>query len=112
MTQPETMSVEYEELISRAAELETPLLGQPKEDALAPCCLAFSTNAANRLKSSADSMRFYLDAGQRERNALAQSLRNAAKAYEETDQNAADTLSDGAPRCRRRHPPPESPPWQ
>lgn len=44
---------------------------------------------------SADNVRLYLSVGERERRRLAQSLRKAAKAYEENDENAAEALSTG-----------------
>lgn len=95
MTQPQTVSVEYDELMSRAAELEAPILGQPADDPLPPCTLDFVISAFKVVKLSGDTLRLYLDAGQRELNTLAQSLRNAAKAYEQTDQNAADAIDTG-----------------
>ncbi|CQD03003.1 putative alanine and glycine rich protein [Mycobacterium lentiflavum] len=95
MTQPQTLSVEYEELMARADELEAPIPGLPTENPQAPCVLPMVITAADQLALSADNMRIYLEAGEREWEALAESLRNAAKAYEEVDTGAAAALDSG-----------------
>ncbi|WAC89694.1 PPE domain-containing protein [Mycobacterium sp. Aquia_213] len=87
-----TLNVEYAELIARAGELDVPIAGVPTENGHAPCALELAARAAQQLGFSADNMRIYLDAGEREHGRLAQSLRNAAKAYEETDELAADAM--------------------
>lgn len=51
-------------------------------------------NAAQQLVLSADNMREYLAAGAKERQRLATSLRNAAKAYGEVDEEAATALDN------------------
>ena len=93
MTQTLTVNVEYEELMARADEVEAPILGVPTQNPVAPCALAMITTAAAQLGMSADNMRTYLEGGERERQRLAASLRNAAKAYEEVDEVAAQVLS-------------------
>lgn len=92
-----TMNVEYAELMARADELEAPIPGVPDDNAQAPCALEVATRAAQQLAFSADNMRIYLQAGAREYGRLARSLRNAATAYQETDETAADALDNDAP---------------
>ncbi|BBZ46744.1 PPE domain-containing protein [Mycobacterium parmense] len=94
MTQPGTLSVEYDELMARAAELEEPIPGMPTGNPAAPCNLGFVRRAAQQIGLSADNMRTYLGVGERERSRLAQSLRNAAKAYEEADEGAEEAIAD------------------
>jgi hypothetical protein len=95
MTQTLTVNVEYEELMTRADEVEAPILGVPTENPAAPCALAMITTAAAQLEMSADNLRTYLFAGERERRRLAESLRNAAKAYEQVDEVAAQAVKTG-----------------
>jgi hypothetical protein len=95
VTQPQTLSVEKEELLARAAELEAPLPEPPSENPQAPCGLGMVTTAAEQLRYSAEAMRERLGWGERERRRLAESLRNAAKAYEEVDEDAAHALNTG-----------------
>ncbi|MEE6139578.1 secretion protein EspB [Mycobacterium sp. 050128] len=92
-----TLNVEHAELIARAGELDAPIPGVPSENGQAPCALELATRAAQQLAFSADNMRIYLHAGEREHARLAQSLRNAAKAYEDIDELAADALNNDAP---------------
>ncbi|WP_082954781.1 MULTISPECIES: hypothetical protein [unclassified Mycobacterium] len=95
LTQPQTLSVEYQELMARADEVEAAIPGQPADNAEAPCALAMVTAAVAQLALSADNMRLYLGVGVRERGRLAESLRNAAKAYEEVDENSQEAIDDG-----------------
>ncbi|KKC04065.1 PPE domain-containing protein, partial [Mycobacterium nebraskense] len=90
---PETLKVEYEELMARANEIEAALPPIPATNPAGPCALSFVTDAATQLALSADSMRLYLRACEREWKALAKSLRNAAKAYEEVDEESAEAIS-------------------
>jgi ESX-1 secreted protein B PE domain len=90
MTQ--TLNVEYEELIARAAEIERALPAIPTSNPKGPCPLSFVGDAATQLAMSSDSMRLYLKACEREWRTLAKSLRNAAKAYEEADEGSADSI--------------------
>jgi len=92
MTQPQTVQVEKEELLARADELEAQIPSPPTENPQAPCALAMAIKASQDLGLSADNMRLYLGVGERERRRLAESLRNAAKAYEDTDKEAADAV--------------------
>ncbi|KLO34925.1 hypothetical protein ABW17_25025 [Mycobacterium nebraskense] len=94
MTQPQTLSVEYQELMARADEVEASCPGQPADNPGAPCALAMVTAAAAQLALSADNVRLYLGVGDRERRRLAESLRNAAKAYEEVDERAEEAIND------------------
>jgi len=92
MTQ--TLNVEYEELMTRADEIEAPLPPIPNTNPQAPCGISFVIDAAADIAISANDMRLYLNAVQREWRILAKSLRNAAKAYEEVDEGAADAIND------------------
>ncbi|MGD1344851.1 PPE domain-containing protein [Mycobacterium seoulense] len=92
MTQ--TLKVEYEELMARAAELEEPLPVPPQGNPQAPSALSISLGAAKQLAMSADTIREYLAYCEREYQRLAKSLRNAAKAYEEVDEGAAEAISN------------------
>jgi len=93
MTQPQTLQVDREELLARADELVAQIPGPPTENPQAPCVLSMAIRAAQDLALSADNIRIYLGVGEREWQRLAESLRNAAKAYEETDEEAADSLN-------------------
>ncbi|MGD1172716.1 PPE domain-containing protein [Mycobacterium seoulense] len=95
LTQPQTLNVEYQELMTRADEVEAAIPGQPAENPGAPCALAMITAAAAQLALSADNMRLYLGVGDRERRRLAESLRNAAQAYEEVDESAEGAIDNG-----------------
>ncbi len=91
MTQ--SLNVEYQELIARADEIEAPLPSLPIGNPQAPCALSFVRDAAVQIAINADSLRLYIQACQREWRLLATSLRNAAKAYEEVDEGAADDIN-------------------
>ncbi len=92
MTQ--TLNVEYEELMKRADEIERPLPAVPSTNPPGPCALSFVNDAATQIALSADSMRLYLKACEREWKTLAKSLRNAAKAYEKVDEEAGDAINN------------------
>ena len=94
MTGPQ-LNVEYEQLIARAAELEEAMPTIPADNPRGTCDLPMTRNAADQLRLSADNMRLYLKTAEREWNRLAESLRNAAKAYEEVDEDAADAMGGG-----------------
>ncbi len=89
----QTLKVEYEELIARAEEIEAALPLIPSTNPAGPCLLSFVNDAATQLALSADSLRLYLRACEREWKALAKSLRNAAKAYEEVDEESAEGIN-------------------
>lgn len=96
MTQPQTVTVDQQEILSRADEVEAPMATPPNDVAQTPCGLTAARNAAEQLTLSAQNMRDFLTAGARERTRLATSLRNAAKAYGEVDEEGAEALnSDG-----------------
>jgi len=97
MTQPSTVNVELEELLARAAELEQSIPGLPAEITTlqAPCAYPRVVVAAQQLVMSANNMRLYLAAGEREWGRLAESLRNAAKAYGDVDEGAAEAIENG-----------------
>jgi ESX-1 secreted protein B PE domain len=94
MTQPQTLDVEYAELMARANEIEQPLPRIPSTNPSAPCALAIANDAVTQLVLSADSIRLYLKGCEREWKTLAKSLRKAAKAYEEVDEGAADGINN------------------
>ncbi|BBY23803.1 PPE domain-containing protein [Mycobacterium stomatepiae] len=91
MTQ--AVNVEYQELMARADEIEAPLPALPQGNPQAPCNLSFVRDSAVQIAINADSLRLYIRACQREWSSLAKSLRNAAKAYEEADEGAAEDLN-------------------
>src|SRR3979411_694678 len=91
MTQ--TGKVEYQERRAGADEVEAPLPKLPLGNPQAPCNLSFVRDAAVQIAINADSLRLYIQACQREWGSLAKSLRNAAKAYEEVDEGAADDIN-------------------
>lgn len=95
MTTPLRLNVQKDELLARAAELEAPIPGMPSENPQAPCSLAMTVAAAQQLGLSADNMRIYLTVGHRESLRLAQSLRNAAAAFEDTEEAAEQALNSG-----------------
>lgn len=96
MTQPQTMTVDQQEIMSRATEVEAPMATPPTDVPAAPSGITVAINAAEQIKLNADNMRSFLDAGARERKRLATSLRNAAKAYGDVDEEGAEALnSDG-----------------
>jgi len=96
MTQLQTLNVEYRELMARADELEAPIPEPPTGNPKAPCSLLMVKASAEQLGLSAKNMAVYLGAGRQERQILAASLRNAAKAYEELDWGAAAAITNGA----------------
>lgn len=88
------LNIEKEELLARAAELEAPIPGLPTENPQAPSGLAAGGLAVQQLSLSADSVRIYLMAGDRERRRLAEALREAAEAYEDVDEGAAQAIEN------------------
>ncbi|OCB22703.1 hypothetical protein A5674_25330 [Mycobacterium malmoense] len=92
MTQ--TLNVEYDELMQRAAELEEPLPPPPAGDPQPTSALPIAIGAATQLAMSATTIREYLGYCEREYKRLAKSLRNAAKAYEEVDEEAAQSINN------------------
>ncbi|OBH23443.1 hypothetical protein A5692_05995, partial [Mycobacterium sp. E342] len=95
MTQ--TLNVEYDELMKRAAELEEALPIPPPGDPLPTSALSIAIGAATQLAMSANTIREYLGYCEREYKRLAKSLRNAAKAYEEVDEEAAQSINSAVP---------------
>lgn len=96
MTQPQTVSVDQQEILSRADEVEAPMSVPPTDVPVAPSGLTTAINATEQIKLNADNIRSFLESGARERARLAASLRNAAKAYGEVDEESAAALdSDG-----------------
>lgn len=79
MTQSQTVTVDQQEILNRANEVEAPMADPPTDVPITPCELTAAKNAAQQLVLSADNMREYLAAGAKERQRLATSLRNAAK---------------------------------
>jgi ESX-1 secreted protein B PE domain len=91
MTQ--SLDVEYQELMARADEIEAPLPKLPIGNPQAPCNLSFVLDAAVQIALNADSLRLYIQACEREWRSLAKSLRNAAKAYEDVDEEGAEDIN-------------------
>lgn len=90
----EMLKVEYEELIARAAELEVPLPTPPQQNPQPPCAISFTVDSGTQLDYSASAIRESIKRAEQEYLVLAESLRNAALAYEEADQAAADALTN------------------
>ncbi len=88
----EMLSVEYDELIARAAELEAPLPAAPAEAPVPPCEVPFVVDSATQLGLSSGAIRDCIRYCEQEYQALAQSLKNAAQAYEEVDAAAAESM--------------------
>jgi hypothetical protein len=98
VTAPNMMKVEYEEIMARAALLERPIgSGIPTEIPRPPCTLALVLKATKVLADGAEDMRKYLAEFDTVRLTLAQSLRNAAKAYRRVDEDAAEALRNETP---------------
>jgi hypothetical protein len=96
MTEPQTLTVDYDELMKRADEIEAPIPGLPMDNPQPPCLVAMVRTATNQLGYSANNMRTYLRTGiEREWPKLAENMRKAAKAYEEVDENAAAAIDSG-----------------
>ncbi|WP_322861159.1 hypothetical protein U8D42_06905 [Mycobacterium europaeum] len=91
MTEP--LKVQHDELLARAAELEAPLPSPPAGDAAPPCDIGFIVDSATQLALSSAAMRDCVAYCERQYQILAQSLRNAAKAYEELDAAAAEAMT-------------------
>jgi len=89
------MQVEGQELLDRAEELEAPKPYLPSEadNPVPPCELAMATKAAQTLARNADTMRLFLTTGTKRLQTLAESLRVAARAYEEVDLEAAAAMN-------------------
>lgn len=94
MTRSGMTKADYDELMARAVELEAPIPGLPTENPAPPCNLVMIQTAAQDLGAVADKVRARSKDGERERARLAQSLRNAAKAYEETDEGAGEAITN------------------
>ncbi|AKN15719.1 PPE domain-containing protein [Mycobacterium haemophilum] len=94
MTQPQTMTVEQTEILARAAEVESAMTAAPTDVVADACALQVAVNAAQQLNLNADNMRTYLAAGYQEWKKLAQSMRNAAKAYGEVDEESAQVMNN------------------
>ncbi|CAM4309755.1 Antigen MTB48 [Mycobacterium basiliense] len=95
MTKPLNVQVVPEELMARAAELEV-VSAVPAGNPVAPCALPMIADAAAELGFSADTMRTYLALGTQARRKVADALRQAAKSYQGTDEDAAQALNSGA----------------
>ncbi|ORX01525.1 hypothetical protein AWC29_23045 [Mycobacterium triplex] len=90
------LKVEYDELMARAAELEVPLPTPPQQNPQPPCAISFVVDSGTQLNYNASAIRESIKRAEAEYLVLAQSLRNAALAYEEADQAAADALTEGS----------------
>lgn len=87
-----TLTVIPDKLKQRADVLEVPLPRPPTENPTAPCTLDFVKNAISDLGYGADQMRDKLARAETEWKSLAESLRNAAFAYELIDDGSAAAL--------------------
>ncbi len=60
MTQSQTVTVDQQEILNRANEVEAPMADPPTDVPITPCELTAAKNAAQQLVLSADNMREYL----------------------------------------------------
>jgi hypothetical protein len=96
VTQPQDLDVDTSELLARAGELEAVIPNLPMENPqVHPLGLASAVAACQQLSLSADRLRNCLLDGALERSRLAESLRNAVKAYQDTDEAGSDAIDDG-----------------
>lgn len=96
MAQPRTLSVEIDELMARADELEAPIPGLPTQEPASPCDLRMARDANMILTYDSDALRIQIAQFAKERTRLAQSLRNAAKTYELIDEGFAQAINGTA----------------
>lgn len=94
MTQPQSVQVDPQEILSRASEVEAPMAVPPTDVPAAPNGLTIAINATEQIKLNAENMRMFLETGVRERARLAASLRNAAKQYGAVDEESAEALNN------------------
>ncbi|MDT5140185.1 MAG: hypothetical protein QOD58_4447 [Mycobacterium sp.] len=95
MTQPQTtMTVDQQEIMARATEVEAAMAVPPTDVPVAPSALTSAVNATEQIKLNAENIRTFLEAGGRERSRLATSLRNAARAYGDVDEEGAAALDN------------------
>lgn len=79
MTQSQTVTVDQQEILNRANEVEAPMADPPTDVPITPCELTAAKNAAQQLVLSADNMREYLAAGAKERQRCATRPRRMAR---------------------------------
>jgi hypothetical protein len=86
------MSVEPQELLNRARELAEPPAPLPTDEPKSPCQLAMTINGTTALQRSADNIAMAMVAGVERWQILAKLLVEAAKAYKDVDESAAESL--------------------
>lgn len=74
MTQSQTVTVDQQEILNRANEVEAPMADPPTDVPITPCELTAAKNAAQQLVLSADNMREYLAGGRCQRAAASGDL--------------------------------------
>lgn len=94
MTEP-SISVEIDEIMARADELEDALPEAPTGSPHAVSEMDLDLRAAQQIGYSADSIRLYLEAAKRECLRMATSLRSAAVNYEESDEASELAVNTG-----------------
>jgi hypothetical protein len=92
-----SLTVVYQELLDRARELEAPLPAPPSENPVPPCALEMVKRPTKNLVQGAEDMRTMLARAETVRRNLAESLRNAAFAYELVDDEIAAALRSETP---------------
>ncbi|AXN51716.1 PPE domain-containing protein [Mycobacterium marinum] len=95
MSQPRMLTVNRNEILARADELDTPIANPPSDPVKAACGLETAVTGAKQIKLSADNLRTRLAVGAQERHRIAEFMRSAAKAYEDVDEQAAVALRNG-----------------
>ncbi|MEK1135691.1 hypothetical protein OSJ16_25310, partial [Mycobacterium ulcerans] len=116
MSAPRMLTVNRNEILARADELDTPIANPPSDPVKAACGLETAVTGAKQIKLSADNLRTRLAVGAQERHRIAEFMRSAAKAYEDVDgQAAAPCATAEKVPCRPRHSPRTQPqihrPW-
>ncbi|MEB3907217.1 hypothetical protein OSH39_25045 [Mycobacterium ulcerans] len=95
MSAPRMLTVNRNEILARADELDTPIANPPSDPVKAACGLETAVTGAKQIKLSADNLRTRLAVGAQERHRIAEFMRSAAKAYEDVDGQAAAALRNG-----------------
>src|ERR1700754_1361001 len=94
---PSSLTVVYQELLDRARELEVPLPPPPAENPQPLCALEMLKRQTGYLVQGVEDMRENLARAETERRRLAESLLNAAFAYELVDDEIAAAFRSETP---------------
>ncbi|MDC9017030.1 PPE domain-containing protein [Mycobacterium marinum] len=95
MSAPRMLTVNRDEILARADELDAPLPDPPGDLVKAACGLEAAVSGAKQVGLSVANVRTRLALGAKERHRMAEFMRSAAKAYDEVDEGAAAALCSG-----------------